>query len=213
MKKLIFSILALCSMVIIASAGVGINWNMAYAAYDHTASDLTSGSGPFLLDSYSAIWQLIYAGANNVADPVDNVNWAGGAGIADDYVTGDDVVWGERIIPLGGGSASDAPYNTSWDNLMTQAGGNATYEDLGWSTAGFVYQRVFEGTPANGSWFYETPLQALNTGYIGGGQPPTDFFLGTSIEGFKPTFQVPEPATMGLLGLGALVMAIRRRRA
>ena len=58
-------------------------------------------------------------------------------------------------------------------------------------------------------------MQALNTGYTGGGQPPTDFFLDTPTEGFQPTHEihvVPEPATMGLLGLGALVMALRRRR-
>ena len=215
MKKFLMALAVLAVATSVATAGVGINWNMAYAAYDHTALDLTSGSGPFLLDSYSAIWQLIYAGADNIANPIDSQNLGtGDPGIQDDYgVQGDDVVWGQRIISMGGGSANDAPYNTSWDNLMTQLGGNATYEDLSWSTAGFVYQRIFEGTPVNGvTWYYQSDLVALNVGYIGGGAPPQDFLMGTPTAGFQPDQVIPEPATMSLLGLGALVMAIRRRR-
>ena len=214
MKKFLMAIFAMVAAATVATAGVGIAWTTAYGAYDHNAADLTSGNN-LLLDSYSAIWQLIYAGADGIADDPDQD--LGGAGIADNYVTDDDVVWGERNIPLGGGAAGDAPYNTSWDNWMTLANsGSVTYEDLAWNTAGSVYMRVFEGTPGPETYYFTSSLLVLNTGYVGGGQPPQDFFPDTSLEGFQPTDQfppvVPEPATMSLLGLGALVMAIRRRR-
>jgi hypothetical protein len=210
MKKILMALAVLAVATSVATAGVGIQWTLNNYAFDHTETDLVNGTAA-LLDTYSALWQLIYAGADNVANPLDSMNLTtGGPGIADDYVTGDDVVWAQRSIPLGGGTAPED--GTSWDNWMIPQGGSVVYEDLSWSTAGFVYQRVFEGTPTLGSWYYQTPLQALNTGYVGGGQPPQDFFLDTPTEGFQPNRQIPEPATMGLLGLGALVMAIRRRR-
>ena len=214
MKKILMAVFALAVAATVATAGVGIQWSVSWGAYDHAQADLTGGSGN-LLASYSAIWQLIYAGADNTANnPSTSL---GVAGIADDYVTGDDVVWGERSIAMGGGSGNDAPYNTSWDSWMLNTAGNVVYQDLSWSTAGFVYQRVFEGTPAANSWYYQTSLLSLVTTYTGGGQAPQSFYLDTANAGFKPTSQlpgaVPEPATMSLLGLGALVMAIRRRRA
>ena len=78
-----------------------------------------------------------------------------------------------------------------------------------------MYQRVFEGTPAALSWYFDSDPLALNTGYTGSPQLPQDLIVGSGSAGFQPDQQipaVPEPATMGLLGLGALVMAIRRRR-
>ena len=214
MKKVLVALFALTVAATVATAGVGITWSVSWGAYDHSASDLTGGSNA-LLDSYSAIWQLIYAGANNVADPIPagSVPTLGGAGIADDYVYGDDVVWAERNIAVGGGSAGDG---TTWDNWMLWQTGTPFYENLSWNTAGFVYQRVFESTPANGTYYFQTPLLALDTTYATGGTGQ-DFYVDPSgNSGFQPNQQitaVPEPATMGLLGLGALVMAIRRRRA
>ena len=210
MKKILMALAVLAVAASVATAGVGIQWGTLYGAYDHTVTPpLTGGSGA-LLDSYSCLWQLIYAGADNVANPLDSMNLTtGGPGIQDDYVTGDDVVWAQRTIPQGGGAAGDG---TTWDNWLALQSGSIVYENLSWSTAGFVYQRVFEGTPTLGSWYYQTPLQALNTAYVGGGQPPDTFYVDTDSAGFQPNRQIPEPATMGLLGLGALAMAIRRRR-
>lgn len=214
MKKFLMAICALAVATTVATAGVGINWSLYNYAFDHTETDLVGGSAA-LLDSYSAIWQLIYAGADNVIDSIPDPATPGqivAGGPNGDYVLGDDVVWAQRTIPMGGGVAPED--GTAWDNWMIPQSGSVLYTDLSWITAGFVYMRVFEGIPGNGSWFYETGTLALNTAYdpIAGGQ---DFFLDTPGSGFQPNQQItviPEPATMGLLGLGALVMAIRRRR-
>ena len=206
MKKILVGLFALAVATSVAMAGVGINWTVYYGAYAHDAPDTTGGTGA-LLDSYNALWQLIYAGADDTIDPpeADNV----GTG----YVTGDDVVWAQRIIAQGGSTAADG---TDWNNWMVLQSGDTVYEDLAWNTAGFVYQRVFEtatlGVVVDGDWYFDSAPLAFTGTYAGGGQPTQDFFPDTDSAGFQPTTQVPEPATMGLLGLGALVMAIRRRR-
>ena len=230
MKKFLVALFAMSVATAVSMAGVRIDWYTGWGAFDHTAAENPT-SGNNLLDGHSAIWQLIFAGADDTIDsiddaanPVDPAAWQ-----ANNYLRpgGDDVLMGQRIIPLGGGDATGGlAYDnlTSWDNTMFQAGGNAQYENLTWTEAGFVYQRVFEGTPQHLSYFYETGLLALTTTFVAGDGLPAQLFLVDGVgpdydsvaSGFSPHQQVqavPEPATMGLLGLGALVMAIRRRRA
>jgi hypothetical protein len=206
MKKLLIALSAL-AIATAAYAGYGIDWTTMVGAYSHEATDLT-GSDYALLDSYSVTWQLIYAGADNIANPINlsNPGW----------VSGDDVVWATRTITQGGGTATED--GTIWDNWMThQAGGaDAIAYNTTWTGAGsYVFQRVYEGTPAPGTWFYETTLFAFNKNYDGMGA--ADFFpVDSSTQGFKPNQQIPgapipEPATLSLLGLGALAL-IRRKR-
>lgn len=171
----------LLSLAMSASAGVGIRWLTQWGAYDHTATDLTGGEGA-LLDSSGITWQLIYAGADDAIDPPNLTNSAQGC------VSGDDAVWAVRSIPQGGGAADDG---TTWDNWMRFAGTNdPAYVDLDWSTAGYVYMRVYEGTPASGVWYYDAPLLALDTGYAGGATPPQDYFVDSGEHGFQPNQQV-----------------------
>ena len=76
---------------------------------------------------------------------------------------------------------------------------------------------MYEGAPAVNSYYYDSTPVALDADPITYQDVAIDA-TGGGTAGIKPNQQipgapVPEPATMGLLGLGALVMAIRRRRA
>lgn len=206
MKKILIAMLGLALVASVASAGVAINWNTKYGAYTHDAPNVTDYPSPNnLLGSYSALWQLIYAGADDAINPASATTV--------DWVTGDDEVWAQREIAQGGGPAGDG---TSWTEWMLFASGYPNYEDPLWTTPGSVYQRVYEttvlGTVTPGDYYFETPLMPLETGWASG-NAAQDFFVDDGNNGFQGTTVIPEPATMSLLGLGALVMALRRRRA
>ena len=210
MKKTLMAIFALALCASVASAGVGINWGTMYGVYDHTETDLVGGSAA-LLDSYSAIWQLIYAGPDGAINEPDYEQIGGANG---NYVTGDDVVWAQRTIPLGGGTAPED--NTDWNNWMGKNTGESDYVDLTWTTAGSVYQRIFEGTPGPNTWWGDSSLFTFSTTFAEGSLPD-EFYIDDPQGnfGWKPYNQfpppIPEPATLSLLGLGALAL-IRRKR-
>ena len=207
MKKILLAlaVLALAAGSAFATDGVSIQWQTVYAGYTHNAVDLT-GSTDYLLDSYSLTWQLIYS-ANNTAGAPDLGNVAGG------WVSGDDQVWATRTLAQSvGGANVVASDGTEWYNYVGYVDGNLQYNNTGWTTAGYIYQRVYEGAPAAGSYYFDTTPEALVINPTTWQDSYTDTVGGP---GFQPDQQisaVPEPATMGLLGLGALVMAIRRRR-
>ena len=203
MKNIFLVLIALALATTTASAGVGILWLLEYGAYTHDSPDVTQRDTTYaLLHNYSVTWQLIYAGADNIANPVDLASPG--------WVSGDDEVWATRTIPLNGGFAPED--NTEWTIWMTPWTGDRVYRDPAWSDTGYVFQRIYEGTPQVGTWFYETSITNFNNAYDGQGGAPDVFNLDSFSAGIKPNQQViPEPATMSLLGLGALAL-IRRKR-
>ena len=210
MKKILLAlfVLAIAAAPALAATGVSIGWETYWGAYTHEATDLTSLSGPFMLANYSVTWQLIYAGADDTANDPSTVT--GGAN--GDYVTGDDVVWASRIFSVNDGNASDG---TVWTTDLYYSSGDRVYNDTTFLTAGdYVYQRIFEGTPAAGSYYYDSELEAIQINPVVTQASFLDVAGGGSagIKGDEQFPAIPEPATMSLLGLGALVMAIRRRR-
>ncbi|MBR4190045.1 MAG: PEP-CTERM sorting domain-containing protein [Kiritimatiellae bacterium] len=209
MKKFLITALALVAGVSMAMAGMGISWGDGGGWMVEFGGDINSGPG--VADNNAVLWQLIYAGEDNAANDIDLAG--------KNYLSGDDELLADRNIPAGGGSAADG---TSWDGWLMQQSGNTLYEDLSFDGKGsYVYQRIFQGTPAAGSYYYETDLFAFNSGYAGGGQASDLFYYDPNTSGLavdkqipgeppEPP-QIPEPATMSLLGLGALAMVLRRK--
>jgi hypothetical protein len=221
MKKIIVAALTLC-LAVSAFAGIGVDWNtQAFGIYLNGSSGLDpTVTSELALTGSDLLWQLIFS-ADTTADPIDLENASGG------YVSGDDQVLADRTInkaPDGAGydSIVDADDGTSWMVAGLNASGDTKLIDDSWSTAGNVYQRVFGGTPAEGVWYFESGLETLNTAF----DPslPAQGLYIDSLEGgavlnkqipVSPTPPeppvIPEPATMSLLGLGAMAMVLRRK--
>ena len=218
MKKLLIALFCVVVAATAASADIGISWatinGVAWHGADASVLAGSFASGESLLDRYSAIWQLIWTGADGEIDAATTS--AGGAGYADNYVTDDDQVLAQRDISLNGTTTTElgATPGTEWNNWMVQANGSSTaWSDLTLDSGTYtVYQRVFEDTPAAGTWYYTSGTLTADQWVLPAAE--TTFSLDTDDALVQPTeqFAVPEPATMSLLGLGALVMAIRRRR-
>ena len=213
MKKILLALMVLGVVAASASAGIKLDWNVSYGAYTHDAPNVVDDPSSYqLLDFYSVTWQLIYAGANDAADDMDLSNNANG------WVSGDDEVWATRTIAMGGGTSPQD--GTTWTDWMLLDSGNSVYENYVWGNAGanYVFQRVYEGTPAELSWYFDTALVVLDEHYLSGSPDlPQVFSVDPGTAGFQaseqiPAAPVPEPMTMSLMGLGALALAIRRRR-
>ena len=212
MKKVLIAAVALMVGASISLAGLGVDWGNGGGWMAEYGGDIDNG--PFVLDNNNVIWQLIYAGSDNVANEPDLS--------AANYLGGDDQLLADREIAQGGGSAADG---TSWDSYLMKQGGTTVYEDLSWNTAGSVYQRIWQCTPTveDGGYYFDSDLLAIDLGYAGGGAAPqaldydpagngvavNNYIPGSGPE--PPTPEVPEPATMSLLGLGALAMVLRRK--
>lgn len=129
--------------------------------------------------------------------------------------------------PAGVGATVGATETVLATFVNVEAGdGSNTYGELpaqsysGPFSAGFVYVRVFDqGTSAggvgvvNGTWYYNSPLYAA----VDSADPDTTQSVnaqgGNTIGGFGDALnlQVPEPASLALMSLGGLALAIRRR--
>jgi hypothetical protein len=128
------------------------------------------------------------------------------------------------------GGGVDAGFTIIDTFIITDSGGNdafATFADIvnvDPFQAGFIYARVFDGgtgNPANivgGTWYYQSALVAtvdnntLNPTIVDiQGNNPT---VNNSAFGGDFLFlQVPEPSTMAFLGIGGMILALRRRKA
>jgi len=114
-------------------------------------------------------------------------------------------------------SGAELMVGYGWANMFGFGDGvvflSETYSDL--ETTSFIYVRIWESpttgggdAPLNG-WYWDTPVvQILTLPTLG------DF----RVFEFTPSTQagwqlVPEPSVLAFMGIGAMLMAIRRRRA
>jgi hypothetical protein len=221
MKKLILSGWVLMLAVAIASAGISISWNASYGAYSYDAPNTEDYDCAILDNSVQVLWALIFSTSDSygydqlTADAAGNISYGSGTVFSTRLFTGDNGL--PVVTDYAGGSTDDT--TQVWDSYLW--GTTAQYTDATWTQAGYLYQAVFQYTEDGSIYAYLTAGQALDTSWVTGnkGQEirldivPGDGNSNTGIQPWKDISAIPEPTTMALLGLGGLVMAIRRRRA
>jgi PEP-CTERM motif len=196
LKKL--SIIAVSSIIAASAATADINVNWKSADGFLRIDDATGILEP-VNTGVTALAQLIYAPANAYSAATAAVGGAVEAGyqILDTYVI--------------------------TDALGTDAYGIFSESYSGTFQAGFIYVRVFDGgtgNPANivgGTWFYDSPIVAT----INNLTPDSPDTINANGANTSPSFgfgdvlykQVPEPTTLAFLGIGGVVLALRRRKA
>lgn len=207
MKKLCLMLTAFVAVSAMALAE-NLWWYVPYGMYTHDSTDLVTEDSGAILDDYSVLWQLIYAGPNNAIDEIDLLNSANG------YVGGDDKVLDFRLLSSGNSGIFDN-YLYTEDTDSARSFLEYTYNPDS-PTDYYVYQRIYEAqTPQEGTYYFESEMLKLADDYKTGNLA---FTLGPEESGIQANHQVPmtqpsipEPATMSLLGLGALVLGLRRK--
>jgi len=161
-KGILAGALLLALFTIPALAGVNMLYYVNYGLYPYAATNTTTtvpGTGLLANNgSGSALLQLIYAGSDMmIGDGTNIFDLSNGA---NGLVAGDDVVWQSTTIEAGVSGTDEWGFSS----MMFP------YGDSDWSTAGFIYLRVFQDeSPQLGEAFYDSPLLALDTASTMGG--------------------------------------------
>ena len=195
MRKMIVLVAVFLFAFSAASFGmINIPWLASGGFYQNDASTpLLNNIGD------TALIQLLSAGANGTIDsPTTSGNFVGG----------DDQLLVQLVFTNQNGGSFE-PFATSGANYGTYTNAYSSFN---------VYGRIFLGTtPTNGTWYYDGPTAAtinepdqsntqlydLNRNLVGGeGDAVNQQVVGA----------VPEPATLGFLGVGVGLLLFRRFR-
>ncbi len=197
--KRIKTIMVMAVVLTIGSAHAEfiIRFGSSFGIYN---ADGTGGCLPSIGDT--ATLQLIYAGANGVADTDGNNPLA---------ITGDDELVGTSIFTNNGGLYEDyaveyfyeAPYHPLY---------NTTAYVVPYRGNGLVYGRI--STSATGLLCYYTGhIQQMHNldPYSGIPFVPQEYDLGQGLDNQRVVC-VPEPSTLGLLGVAAVGLYLARHK-
>lgn len=191
MKKIILATLGVVGAVV-ANAAVIINWKGSAGFYEDP------GAVPFLETGDSQVTaQLIYCGADGLID--DPTAVTGGAN--GNYVSDDDVVLSTYIV-----TASSSTYGDFNAGNYNNAG---TFN-------GNVYIRVFDAqNVVGGTAYYNSAVKPITDDPtiptdITVVEANSDLVNGNRINALFVV--VPEPATFAFMGIGGLLLALRRMR-
>jgi hypothetical protein len=188
--KLKIAIIAAASIASVSMADFFVNFSVPYGVY-------ASGGGEFIDSSSGTATLVLYtAGANGVADFE-----AGGLVALGGAASGDDSVIGTYAFTASGGA---------YDGYISGFGQNVT---AAYADSGLVFGRVIQGSATAGS---EVATGAVGTysdlDLSGTPPPPENYFVDGGTGLTATTTVIPEPATIGLLGIaGAGLFAARRK--
>lgn len=200
MKKA-FVALMVVAMALVAQANVwNVNWSIFGAlAPEDTAGDMSVS----LFENYGITWELINA-------------TAGDSVIASTSLVNGSLSWDDTKVPGG--------IKATFDDFMVASSDSTTFlgsTDL--DSAQSIYQKITLISNSTGDeyvWESDkisvTPVDEATGAAMDIGSDVLIAAEGVSIAGatmasWTKTTTIPEPATMSLLGLGALAMVLRRR--
>ncbi len=191
MKKLIIALVATAS---IASADITVNLFTGYGFLDNDNADQV-----LLNTGETALIQLINAGANGTADAVT----AAGGGMF-----GDDVLIGSLSITATANGAAD------FTGYAVVSG--TTFEEVGTNGAD-VFARIYQDSTASvGSLYYDGAIVVAPNENLAADTAPTpasyNFGGNSGVETADFATVIPEPATIGLMGIAAAGLFTARRK-